>query len=333
MGVLVPKSGLDTLFIPSDRSERPRPGETAIVSQSGAITVSSMEKARASGLGVSVCIGLGNKADITENEVLDVLNDDPDTRCIALYLESFSDGRRFTSIAGRISPTKPIVLLKSGRTRSGARAAASHTGALAASSDSLVDGALAQAGVLRAYDEEELIDVAKALSLVGELNGDRICVVASAGGYGVIASDFVESDEHGVSMRMAELSAETRAALERLVPGYTSVTNPVDLTAQVTDEMYDSVLGVLQSDPNIDCILMSLELQPPNVTLRLLDVARERSLSGKKPIVVSVFAGDRTDEVVKRFGEQRVLAYPTIWRSIRAVDALARRGAYLRRLK
>ena len=206
MGVLVPRSGLDTFFIPRERSERPAPGETAILSQSGAVSVSSMEKARAAGLGVSACIGLGNKADLTENDVLEVLKEDPNTRCIAMYLESFSDGRAFTALASNITPSKPIVLLKSGRTKSGARAAGSHTGALAASSETLVDGALAQAGVVRAYDEEELIDIVKAFSLVGQLRGDRICVVASAGGYGVIASDFIESEEHGVSMHMAELS-------------------------------------------------------------------------------------------------------------------------------
>lgn len=333
MGVLVPRSGLDTFFIPRERSERPGPGETAILSQSGAVSVSSMEKARAAGLGVSACIGLGNKADITENDVLEILGEDPDTRCIAMYLESFSDGRAFTSLASKISSSKPIVLLKSGRTRSGARAASSHTGALAVSSEVLVDGALAQAGVARAYDEEELIDVAKAFSLVGHLRGDRICVVASAGGYGVIASDFIESEKHGVSMHMAELSATTRKRLGRTVPGYSSVLNPVDLTAAVTDDMYDSVLDVLQDDPNVDGIMMSLELQPPNVTSRLIEIAKRRSQSGKTPIAVSVFAGDETDGIVKSLGEQRVLAFPTIWRAIRALDALARRGAYLKRLK
>jgi len=333
MGVLVPKSGLDTFFIPRERSERPRSGETAVVSQSGAVSVSSMEKARAAGLGVSACIGLGNKADLTENDVLEVLDHDPDTHSIAMYLESFSDGRLFTALASKISPLKPIVLLKSGRTKSGASAASSHTGALAASSEILVDGALAQAGVVRAYDEEELVDIAKAFSIVGQLKGDRICVVASAGGYGVIAADFIESEEHGVSMHMADLTHATRVKLEEIVPGYSSVSNPVDLTAEVTDEMYDSVLGVLQADNNVDGIMMSLELQPPNVTSRLVEIAKTRSLSGRTPIVISVFAGDRTDEIVKSLGEQRVLAYPTIWRAIRALDALARRGTYLRRLR
>jgi len=333
MGVLVPRHGLDTLFIPRERSTRPGPGRTAMLSQSGAVSVSFLERARAAGMGVSACIGLGNKADITENDLLELMARDEETRSIAMYLESFADGREFTRLASKITPGKPIVLLKSGRTRSGMTAASSHTGAMATSSEQLVQGALAQAGVARVYDEEELIDVAKAMACVGQLRGDRICIVASAGGYGVIASDLVESTDHGASLQMARLSENTKDALRRVVPGYSSVENPVDLTAAVTDDMYDLVLGILQDDLNVDGIMMSLELQPPNVTSRLVEVGRRRALSGKTPIVMSVFAGAETDELVRSLGEQNVLAYPTIWRAIRALAALARRGTYLRRRK
>lgn len=333
MGILVPSIGLDTLFIPRERSERPKSGGVALLSQSGAVSVSSLEKARFSGLGVSVAIGLGNKADIEENELLEYLASDDRTTCIAMYLESFSNGREFVDLTRSISQRKPVVLLKSGRTPSGMHAAGSHTGAIATSSDAMVDGALAQAGVARVYDEEELIDVAKALALIDHINGERVCVVASAGGYGVIATDLVESAEHGAGLSMAQLSNRTMASLRSVVPGFSSVTNPVDLTASVTDEMYDAVLGILQEDPATDGILMSLELQPPKVTDRLLEVAQRRSHEGRVPIVVTTFAGDRTDEIVRAYGERGVLAYPTLWRGVRALGALARRGRYLARRK
>lgn len=333
MGVFAPRSGLDTFFIPKERSPRPLSGDIALLSQSGAVSVSSLEKARAAGLGISVCIGLGNKADITENDVLSLLAEDNETSTLAIYLESFSDGRAFVELARRITAVKPIVLLKSGRTESGREAASSHTGAMSSSSEALVDGALAQAGVVRVFDEEELIDTAKAFACLGSIKGDRICVVASAGGYGVIASDLIESADHGASMHMAKLSNSTKAALRQVVPGYSSVKNPVDLTAGVTDDSYDKVLGILQDDPGIDGIMMSLELQPPNVTRGLLRVAEKRSRSKKTPIVVSLFAGEDTDSMVKSLGESKVAAYPTIWRAVRALAALARRGAYLRRLK
>ncbi len=333
MGIYAPARRLDTLFIPREKSKRPRNGSIAMLSQSGAVSVAFMEKAAAAGIGVSACVGLGNKADINENELLKYLGGDPKTRCIALYLESFTDGREFVRVAAGITPNKPIVLLKAGRTSSGSAAARSHTGAIASSSDAMVDGVLRQVGVVRAYDEEELLDVAKALAHADHIPGDRICVVASAGGYGVIASDYVESRERGAGLRMAELSEVTRARLRELVPEFSSVQNPVDLTAGVTDDMYDAVLEALQADPGTDGIMMSLELQPPNITKRLIEVAERRSTSDGARIVISAFGGEYTSTMLKEFERRRVPAYPTIWRAVRALRALADRGQYLKRIK
>ena len=332
MGVFVPSRSLDTLFIPTEKSKRPRSGSVAIVSQSGAVAVSFLEKAEASGIGVSSCVGLGNKLDINENDVLDYLSRDKTTGCIAMYLESFSEGRGFIAAARAISPKKPIIVLKSGRTPSGSKAASSHTGAIASSSDGLVDGAMRQAGIVRAYDEEELMDYSKALSRIGHIKGDRICVVASAGGFGVIASDLLESRDHGVGLKMARLSGETVSILRGVVPSFSSVSNPVDLTASVTDEMYDAVLETLQRDSGIDGIMMSLELQPPGVTSQLVDIAQRRSRHGRVPIIVSAFAGDQ-DSLLSKLEEKGVVAYPTIWRAVRALAALRERGLFLNRLK
>jgi len=332
MGLISKRAGLDTFFIPEERSRRPPRGPVSMLSQSGAVAVSSLEKLRASGLGVSTVVGLGNKADINEVELLESLADDRATKCIAMYLESFTDGRRFIEVASGITPHKPIVVLKSGRTSSGTRAASSHTGAMASSSDRLVSCAFAQAGIVRAYDEEELVDYAKALSQIGHLRGDRVCVVASAGGYGVIAADYVESSEHGVGLRMAELAESTKKSLEKVVPGFGSVGNPVDLTASVNDEMYEAVLSVLQKDPGVDGIMMSLELQPPGVTKRLVEIAARRSRADGAPIVVSLFAGQKTDTIMRSLGRRGVVAYPTIWRSVRALGVLANRGRRLRAL-
>lgn len=333
MGVFVPSRRLDTLLIPKEKSRRPRKGDIAMLSQSGAVSVSFLERVAASGLGISASVGLGNKADISENDLLRYLGKDPSIRCIAMYLESFADGKEFVRAVKEVSPKKPIVLLKAGRTSAGSRAASSHTGAIAASSDALVGGVLRQLGVVRAYDEEELVDLAKALSFAGSIRGERICVVASAGGYGVIASDFVESEEHGAGLRMAHLSEETLSVLEDMVPEFSSTGNPVDLTAGVTDEMYDAVLGALQKDPGVDGIMMSLELQPPSITSKLIEVAERRSRSPGAPIVVSVFGGDRTTAIIRELDRKRVPAYPTIWRAVRALKALSERGSYLERIK
>lgn len=332
MGVLVPSLGLDTLSIPSDRLARPPPGGVAVVSQSGAVAVSFVEKAGEAGLGVRAVVGLGNKADIDENDVLRYLETDPATTCIAMYLESFSDGKEFVRLARRVAEDKPLVMVKSGRTARGSEAAVSHTGTISSSSDRLVEGVLRQSGVVRAYDEQDLVDTARVLACKDHLRGDRICVVASAGGFGVIATDFISSRERGAAMRMAELSERTRRGLRAIIPSFSSVCNPVDLTLAVTDTMYDDVLGVLIKDSGTDGIFMSLELHPPNITKELVDITVRRSKESQVPIVVSAFAGDHTREVIRALEKGGVPAYPTIWQAVRALHALAERGEFLRRV-
>ena len=331
MGVLVPSASLDTLFIPEDRSLRPGRGSVAVISQSGAVAVAFLERAAASGLGISACVCVGNKCDVDELELLQHFGEDPDTKCIAMYLESFSRGRRFVEESSRVSDEKPTVVLKSGRTSAGAQAAGLHTGAIASSSDRVVDGVLRQAGVARVGDEEALIDVSRAFSVLDHLQGGRVCAVASAGGFGVIASDLIESESVAPSLRMAILSEETTSALSEILPSFASARNPVDLTASVTDEMYDGVLGALQRDPGVDAVLMSLELQPPSVTPRLIEIAARRS-SSPPPIVASMFARDQSIALEEAAG-MGLLAYPTLWRSVRALDALAMRGSHLNRSK
>jgi len=186
---------------------------------------------------------------------------------------------------------------------------------------------------VRAYDEEELLDVAKAMTFVDHIQGNRICVVASAGGFGVIATDYIESRDHGVGLSMARLSKKTADELRSIAPGFSSVRNPVDLTSGVTDEMYDSVLGVLMDDPGIDCIMMSLEMQAPHITRKLIDVAEARGGSHKMPLLISAFAGTRTEAILKDLASRRIAAYPSIWRTVRAIRALSDRGRYLNRSK
>ncbi|HIH02259.1 TPA: hypothetical protein HA259_09410 [Thermoplasmata archaeon] len=332
MGLMIPGLGLDTFIISTDRSPRPGEGSIAIVSQSGAVAVSCLEKAEASGVGISACVCLGNKADIDETDIIRHFAADAKTRCIALYLESFSDGPSFLEAVRRITVDKPVVMLKAGATPAGSRAAASHTGAIASASDFVVDGALRQAGVVRVRDEEELLDVARALSVIDHVPGDRVCVVASAGGFGVIASDLVESTTRGWDLRMAVLSENSRTALQGVIPGFSSAQNPVDLTAEVSDDMYDRVLGILKADPGVDSIMMSLELQPPSVTDSLLDVASRHSGSPGPQIVISLFARNQS-AVIRDLSVRGLVAYPTIHRSIRAIAALSERGAYLRRYR
>ncbi|UCE90852.1 MAG: CoA-binding protein [Methanobacteriota archaeon] len=330
MGLFVPGTGLDTLFVTPERSRRPKAGPVAVVSQSGAVAISFLEKAESAGMGVSACVCLGNRCDIDELELIDHFALDDGTKCIALYLESFSDGRAFVGRAGEVAREKPIVLLKTGRTTAGGRAARLHTGSLAVSSDAVVEGAIRQAGVARAADEEELVDISTAFSALGHVDGGRVCVVASAGGFGVIAADFVESDTERDLLSMAELSDSTRERLGELMPAFATPSNPVDLTAGVTDDTYDQVLDTLQGDPGVDVILMSLELQAPGVSTELIDIAARRATLDRTPIIATVSAKDQS-ATLRQVTGSGVVAYPTMRRSVRSIEALVERGRYLRR--
>lgn len=331
MGLYVPGKNLDTLFVTPDRSRRPKQGSVAVVSQSGAVAVSFLEKAEFAGLGISACVCLGNRCDIDELELIDYLMQDESTKCIAMYLESFSEGREFVSRAGAASLEKPIVLLKAGRTSAGSKAASLHTGALSSSLDAVVDGAVRQAGVVRAYDEEELVDLSMSLSVIDHVQNGNVCVVASAGGFGVIAADLVEAESGHGPLSMAQLSDSTKRELGKVMPAFTSPSNPVDLTAGVTDDTYARVLDILQRDPGIDAILMSLELQPPGISDGLIRIAADRATPDRTPIVVSVFAKDQST-ALRQVVDSGAVAYPTIRRSVRSIAALAERGRYLRRL-
>ncbi|MFP4170789.1 MAG: acetate--CoA ligase family protein [Methanomassiliicoccales archaeon] len=332
LGILVPRHQLDTFFTPKDRSPRPGDGCISLVSQSGSVLSGVFEMAENEGVGMASCIGLGNKADLDENDLMEYLVEDPHTRSMALYLESFSDGGRFVELCSRISPVKPVVVAKVGRTARGQTAALSHTGAMASSSDAVVDGIFRQFGVSRAYDVTELLDISKGMAYLDHIPGDRIAVVSSAGGFGVLAADYIESSDRGVGMRLAEISAEGK---ERIIDSsvyFASAENPIDLTGGVTDEMYEMVLSILQEEEGVDAILLLIQMQTPGTTERLLDTADRWSREGSKPIVVCSIGGSYAINFLRKFEGRRIPAYSTLSRAIWVMKSLFERGSYLKRV-
>jgi acyl-CoA synthetase (NDP forming) len=333
MGVMVPGRRFDTFFLPRERSPRPKDGSVSIISQSGSVLVGLYEMAEDHGVGLRSCVGVGNKADLNENDFLEYLAHEHGTKCIGMYIESFADGAGFFDLAKEISMKKPIVAVKVGTTPSGARAAASHTGAIATSSDALVSGVLKQAGVLRVADDFELLDAAKALAHIGHINGDRIAIVGSAGGFGVIATDYIASKSKGFGLRMATIGEPTKARLREKVPPFASVENPVDLTGVVTDQMYHEVIELMQGEDNVDAILLNLLFQPPGMTVGVVDVVERWARKGKKPMVVCCVGGTFPRPILRRLEEKGVPTYGTSRRAAFALRCLYERGLYLRRAK
>lgn len=327
LGVYVPRRRIETIFTSRERNPRPGPGGIAFISQSGATAVCIMEAAAAVGVGFSAFVGIGNKLDVDENELLDYFAADPETSTIIMYLESFKDGRAFLESCRRIVPKKPVIVLKAGRSESGAKAAALHTGSLAGS-DRVVDGALMQARVFRAYDEEELVDLARALDHGRSFTGDRVAILTTAGGMGVIAADLLESRDRGVGLKLAPLSEGGKAKLRSLLLPFASANNPVDVTANASNDHYAAALAVLESEPDLDAILCVMQFQSPFVDERLMDIVTDWFHRGEKSIVVTSIGGELSQRALKNLTESGVPAYPSIWRGVRAIGALHKRGVW-----
>jgi acetyl coenzyme A synthetase (ADP forming)-like protein len=271
----------------------PPPGTIAFSSQSGALGLAILEQARQLNLGLSAFVSVGNKADVSANDLLEYWEADPRTQVILLYLESFGNPRRFREIARRVSRTKPIVAVKAGRSRSGARAASSHTGALAAS-DSIVDALLRQSGVIRTETLEELFEVAALLAHQPLPTGKRVGILTNAGGPGILAADACE----GFGLAVPSLSAATVAELRHFLPASASVTNPVDMLATASAEDYRRAIPILLGDPGIDSLLTifipPLVTDPADVARAITDCAR----TSPKPVVATFFGAAGVPDIL-----------------------------------
>ncbi len=286
LGVLVPRLHLDTIFLPSARMRRPGPGAVALISQSGSAVMGGLDVGAFYGASLAAFVGLGNRLDVNENELIEYFRKDTQAAAIGLYLESFADTRGFVEVCREVVPHKPIVLLRAGRSAAGARAVQLHTGSLAGS-DRVTDGVLHQLGVLRVYDEEELLDAAQTLALGRPLSGRNVVVLTGGGGMGVVAADYVEAMDRGIGSRLASLAPETQSRLVKIVLPFASVHNPIDLTASVTNEMFDAALEVLQEDPGVDVILCCFGYHPAGVDERLTGILRRWAKEGQKPLIAA----------------------------------------------
>lgn len=262
----------------------PPPGSIGFSSQSGALGVAVLECAKTLNLGLSSFVSVGNKADVSGNDLLEYWEADPRTSVILLYLESFGNPTRFGELARRIGRTKPIVAVKSGRSQSGATAASSHTGALAAS-DAAVEALFRDSGVIRTGTVEELFHVGALLAHQPLPTGRRVAILTNAGGPGILAADACEAQ----GLKLATLTVDTIAALASFLPPAASVRNPVDMIATASAEDYRRALPLLLADPGVDSIITIFI--PPIVTrAEAVAAAIAQSAAGAgKPVLATFF--------------------------------------------
>ncbi|HEX6457801.1 MAG TPA: GNAT family N-acetyltransferase [Thermoleophilaceae bacterium] len=230
----------------------PPSGGVGFMSQSGALGLAVVAEAEQLGLGLSSFVSVGNKADVSGNDVLSYWESDDATSVILLYLESFGNPRRFARIARRIGTKKPIVAVKSGRSIAGAKAAASHTGALLASSDANTEALFHQSGVIRTDTLGELFDVASLLSGQPLPRGSRVAVLTNSGGPGIMCADACEAE----GLKLAALAEDTTETLRALLPAEASLANPVDMIATASTEHYSQALKAVAADPGVDAAIV-----------------------------------------------------------------------------
>ena len=301
-------------------------GNIGFSSQSGALGLAVLERAAERQLGFSSFVSIGNKADISSNDLLEYWEDDYETGVVLLYLESFGNPRKFARVARRVARSKPIVAMKAGRTSAGARAASSHTAALAGS-DAAVDALFQQAGVLRVDTLEELLDLAGLLARQPLPRGRRVAVLTNAGGLGILCADACES----AGLTLPALAEETTEQLRAVLPAEASIANPVDMLGSAVDTSYEQALGPLLRDPETDAVIV---LFVPPVVAGAQEVAAgiARALEAdgppEKPVLACVIDAAGTPQELLS-APVATFAFPEA--AARALGRAADRSEWLRR--
>lgn len=342
LGVYDAYTGVDTIFLQQTRTiggspvlatPRPKPGPISIITQSGAIGASILDYMSGVEMGISKFISYGNKADVDEVDLIEYLKNDENTKVIVLYVESIDRGAEFIDIASSVSLKKPIIVMKAGRSEGGARAAASHTGALAGSYR-IYEAAFKQSGIILVQSLEELMDCAKALAYQPPAPTGNIAIVTDGGGAGIMAVDTLESLGVKVSVFPESLLEKFKEMIKRnIIPPFAAIKNPVDLTGVATVEMYiESIKTLIQSNW-VNCIIIialhhipTLEGDFPD---RLIEVCKKST----KPIIAcDIGEAEMSKRVRSRLEKASIPAYQTPERAAIAAWSLIEYGKQVRKL-
>jgi acyl-CoA synthetase (NDP forming) len=308
------------------------PGNIAMITQSGAFGVAALDYLTGRQMGVSKFVSFGNKCDVTESDILHYLLHDKETKVILVYLEDVTSGREFLKITRKVTAKKPIVVIKSGRSAAGARAAASHTGAIAGS-DKIYDAAFEQGGVIRARDMEEFFDIGKALAMQPPAMGKNIGILTDAGGPGVMTVDECEA----LGLTVDRFGEETLKKFQELkdqniILKIAATSNPVDLTGSVTDDMFVMAADLMFQDPQICGIILLGLHHMPGLREVYIDGIVKIAENYTKPIVMcDIGETEMALYTRSRFDKLGVPSFSSPEDAARAMKALATYGSYLKK--
>lgn len=319
------KKELDMIFFPRNMLKRPPAGSISFITQSGAFGSILLDIMAQNGVGVSKFISIGNKLDVNEIDLIGYLEKDLKTRCIAIYLESVSDGAEFIKTAKAVTKSKPIVVFKAGKTEKGTEAVASHTGSLAGSAK-IYSAAFKQAGIIEAKNSEDIFDFAKVLANQPVLKNNKIAIVTDGGGFGIVAADTAIS----CGLELPEFADSTVKSLKKVLPEYGIAKNPVDLTGDANVERYQKALEAVLRDNDVSGVVVIALMQIPTLTDEIIHVLRDCKTFGK-PITVCSAGGDYVLGINKKLESFGIPVYPSPERAVRAMRVLLDYGKILRK--
>ena len=285
-------------------------GSVALSSQSGGVGMAIIGFSRSTKMGVSAIVGLGNKSDIDEDDLLTYFEQDPNTSVIAMHVEDLKDGRAFASVAKRVSKTKPVVVLKAGRTSLGAKAANSHTGALAGD-DRVYDAVLRQSGVVRAKSLNDMLEFARGLAVLPTPKGENVLILTGAGGSGVLLSDACVDND----LSLMAMPSDLDAAFREYIPPFGAAGNPVDITGGEPPTTYRATIDLALRDQRIHSLVLGYWhtiITPPMVFAELLGeaVSNARADGNDKPVVCSLVGDVEIEQAAEYLMDRNILAYP-----------------------
>ncbi|HSC22215.1 MAG TPA: CoA-binding protein, partial [Casimicrobiaceae bacterium] len=285
-------------------------GHAALSSQSGGIGMAIIGFSRSAKMGVSAIVGLGNKSDLDEDDLLTFFEQDDNTHIIVQHCEDLKDGRAFAEVAKRVSKKKPVVVLKAGRTSLGSKAASSHTGALAGN-DKIYDDVLRQSGVIRAPGLRDMLEYARAIPLLATPKGENVVIITGAGGSGVLLSDAVADN----GLNLMAMPQDLDAAFRKFIPPFGAAGNPVDITGGEPPTTYKNTIRLGLTDPRIHALILGYWhtiITPPMVFANLVvEVVDEMKAQGiVKPIVASLAGDVQVEEAAEHLFQHGIPAYP-----------------------
>jgi acetyltransferase len=313
LGIMSTGANLNASFA----SEYPVKGGISLISQSGAICTSFLDWAANESLGFDKLVSVGNKVDVAEAELLDYIARDPSTRVVALYVEGIDNGREFMQVSKEVSKLKPVIALKAGRTGMGAKAASSHTGALAGS-DATYDAAFKQSGILRVNSIDEFFDAAKAFSRCPIPKIPGVAIITNAGGPGVLASD--ASAECGVPL--ANFTKETIEALRNALPQESNIYNPIDILGDAKPRRYVATLEIILADQNVGAVILLLTPQAMTEPEETANLINRLSLHTSKPIITSFIGGKELRKAREKLIHGRAANFDSPETAVRAARNL-----------